>query len=189
MARERIAAQDCGVRFRVGKPDSALREKRPFTGLRGGRFISIFPLMKKILTALSAGLLLASCAPSTPQARIQQDPGKFAALSGKNQELVQQGLIARGMPADGVYLAWGSPSRVYQGSKGGKATERWDYAGTRPVYTTSFFGSYGYGPYHRGRYGYYGSGFGLGPEIAYVPYRAATVWFENNRVESWERVR
>ena len=81
---------------------------------------------------------------------------------------------------------------VFQGSKNGKTTERWDYAGSRPVTVTNFYGGYGYGygpygPY--GRYGYSGLGFGMGPEIAYVPYRIASVWFVNHRVDSWERAR
>jgi hypothetical protein len=144
--------------------------------------------MKAILIALSAGLLFVSCAPSTPQARIERNPEKFAALSGKQKDLVQQGQIARGMSPDGVYLAWGGPSRVFQGSKNGKYAERWDYAGSRPVYTTGFFGSYAYGPY-RPYYGYSGLGFGVGPEVTYIPYRVASVWFLNSRVDSWERVR
>lgn len=146
--------------------------------------------MKAILTALSAGLLLVSCVPSTPQARIERNPEKYAALSGKHKDLVQQGQIARGMPSDGVYLAWGSPSRVYQGSKRGQDTERWDYAGSRPVYTTGFYGSYAYGPYYPyGRHRYSGLGFGVGPEVTYIPYRVASVWFLNSRVDSWERAR
>lgn len=146
--------------------------------------------MKKILLALSAGLLFASCAPSTPQARIQQSPQKFEALSGKHRSLVQQGQITRGMTPDAVYLAWGYPSRTFQGSKDGKSTERWDYAGSRPVYTNSFYGSYGYGHHPYGPYGRHGySGFGFGPEVAYIPYRIASVWFINNRVDSWERAR
>lgn len=146
--------------------------------------------MKAMLIALAAGLSLVSCVPSTPQARIDRNPGKFSALSQKNQTLVQQGQIARGMPPDAVFLAWGGPAGVFQGSKHGKSTERWDYAGTRPVYTTGFYGSYGYGRYgRRGRYGYSGLGFGMGPEVAYVPYRIASVWFENNSVDAWERAR
>ncbi len=92
------------------------------------------------------------------------------------------------MPPDAVYLAWGSPSQTYQGSKKGQIAERWDYSGSRPVYTTGFYGSYAYGPYHPyGRYS--GLGFGVGPEVTYIPYRAASVWFLNNRVDSWERAR
>ena len=34
-----------------------------------------------------------------------------------------------------------------------------------------------------------GVGFGVGPEVAYVPYRVGSVWFINHRVDSWERAR
>lgn len=145
--------------------------------------------MKKILSAILLGACLASCMPSTPQARIQQNPQKFEALSAKHQELVRQGQITRGMSTDAVYLAWGRPSASFQGSKGGKATERWDYAGSRPVYSTSFYGGYGYGyysPYGPYRHPAY---YGFGPEVAYIPYRIASVWFLDQRVDSWERAR
>ncbi len=157
-------------------------------------------LVKPLLVALAGGLLLASCAPSTPQARIAQDPQRYAALSAKHQALVQQGQITRGMSTDAVYLAWGSPSASFQGSKDGKLTERWDYSGTRPVPVSSFYGSYGYGYGHGyGRYGPYGPygrhgyhssmGFGFGPEFAYIAYRRGSVWFINHRVDAWERAR
>jgi len=148
--------------------------------------------MRKLFIALSVGLLFASCVPSTPQARIQEDPRKFAALSTQHQSLVRQGQLARGMSPDAVYLAWGRPSGVFQGSKNGQVTERWDYAGSRPVQVSSFYGSYnyGYGGYrHHGHYGYSGVGVGFGPEIAYVPYRIGSVWFINHRVDSWEKAR
>lgn len=143
--------------------------------------------MKNLFIAICAGLLFASCAPSTPLARIQQQPQKFDSLSAKHKELVEQGQVDRGMSQDAVYLAWGAPSRVFQGSKDNRLTERWDYAGTRPVYTNTFYGSYGRycGPYRR--FGY--SGIGWGPEVAYIPYRIASVWFIDGRVDSWERVR
>lgn len=143
-----------------------------------------------MIAAMSTGLLLASCAPSTPQTRIQREPGKYEALSQKQRSLVEQGQISRGMPQDAVYLAWGAPSRVFQGSKEDKLTERWDYAGSRPVYYSNFYGSYGsfYGPY-RGHGYYHGYGIGFGPEVAYIPYRIASVWFINGRVDSWERAR
>lgn len=156
--------------------------------------------MKALFAALAVGLWLTSCVPSTPQTRIQQDPRKFDALSHKEQSLVQQGQISRGMSPDAVYLAWGSPSNSFQGSKDDKLTERWDYAGSRPVQTTTFYGSYGYGygRYGYGRYGGYGPygrhggsmvGIGFGPEVAFVPYRIASVWFINQRVDAWERAR
>ncbi len=146
--------------------------------------------MKGFYSALAVGLLLVSCVPSTPQARIQKDPSKFEALTASQRNLVEQGRISNGMPPEAVYLAWGSPSSIMQGSRDNKTTERWDYAGSRPVYTTNFYGSYGYarGPYGRyGRYGY--SGFGVGPQVAYIPYRYASVWFVDGRVDAWERAR
>jgi hypothetical protein len=143
--------------------------------------------MKKPLCALFAGLLLASCVPSTPQTRIQQQPQKFEALGPKHRQLVENGQIERGMSQDAVYLAWGAPSRTFQGSRNNRLTERWDYSGSRPVYSNTFYGSYGryYGPYRR--YGY--SGIGWGPEVAYIPYRIGSVWFIDNKVDSWERAR
>jgi hypothetical protein len=143
--------------------------------------------MKIIVSAVSAALLFASCAPSTPQARIQKHPEKFEALGENDRALVEQGQLASGMSTDAVFLAWGAPAGVFQGSKAGKSTERWDYVGSRPVYTTNFHGGYGFGPY--GRYGYSNLGYGFGPDVAYVPYRIASVWFVNSRVDSWERAR
>ncbi len=141
--------------------------------------------MKKLMPFLLVAVVFASCAPITPQARIEKYPEKFAALSERDKSLVQQGQITRGMSADGVLLAWGRPSQRYEGFKNEKAIERWDYAGSQPVYNSNFYGSYGYGPYGR----YSGLGYGVGPEIAYVPTHLASVWFANNRVDSWERAR
>lgn len=143
--------------------------------------------MEKIVTALLACLVFSSCVPSTPQARIERNPQQFAALGKREQSLVQQGKVAPGMSPDAVMLAWGPPDQRFQGSKNSKPTERWDYVGSRPVYFTDFYGFYatGYGPY--GYRGYSGLGFGMGPEVAYVPYRVASIWFVNQRVDSWER--
>lgn len=149
--------------------------------------------MRKILAALAIGLAFTSCVPSTPQSRIEREPAKFSALSRKEQSLVQEGQIARGMSPDAVILAWGNPAQRYEGSKNSHRTERWDYLATRPVYSSSFFGGYGYsgrgyGPY--GGYGPYSSfDYGYGPEITYIPYRSASVQFVNNQVDSWERIR
>lgn len=143
--------------------------------------------MKILLVAISSALWVASCAPSTPLARIQRQPEKFEALSERHRELVERGQIDRGMSQDAVYLAWGSPASAFQGSNNGRPTERWDYAGSRPVFTNSFSGSYGnfYGPYRRGGC----SGIGWGPEVVYIPYRIGSVWFIDNQVDSWERAR
>ena len=145
--------------------------------------------MKKLLIALLAGIAISSCAPSTPQARIAQNPQVFAALPKKDQRLVEQGQVARGMSPNAVMLAWGYPSRRFEGVKDTKRTERWDYASTLPVYTSTFYGGYGYGHGPYGRHHYSGYGYGFGPEVAYIPYRIASVWFVNSRVDSWERLR
>ena len=146
-----------------------------------------FRSIKKIFTAQLVGLAFSSCVPSTPQARIAQNPQVFAALPKKDQSLVEQGQIARGMSPDAVMLAWGYPARSFDGFKDSKRTERWDYAGSRPVYTSTFYGGFGYGSY--GHHAYPGYGYGFGPEVTYIPYRVASVWFVNARVDSWERLR
>lgn len=144
--------------------------------------------MKPAVTAFLACLAFASCAPSTPQARIAKSPETFASLNKKHQSLVQQGQLGTGMPAEGVLLAWGAPDQRFEGSKNSQRTERWDYSTLRPVYPIGHFG-YGYGS-HYGPYGrHFHSGVGYGPEVAYIPERTASVWFINNRVDSWERVR
>lgn len=138
--------------------------------------------MKRLLLALAGGLLVSSCVPSTPQSRIEQHPEQFAALPPKDQQLVQQGNLAKGMSQEAVLLAWGPPAQRFEGFTGGKASDRWDYAGAYPVYTQRFYGGYGFG---YGRHGYpYG---GFGPDVTLVPYRKATVWFVNHRVDAWER--
>lgn len=97
------------------------------------------------------------------------------------------------MSPDGVLLAWGFPNQRFEGSKNSKMTERWDYATTVPVYNST----YALGPYGA-RYGRNGPhwlqgcsdfGFVAGPEIDYIPYRVASVWFVDNRLDAWERLR
>jgi len=90
------------------------------------------------------------------------------------------------MPPAAVELAWGPPHRRFEGSKNAQTTARWDYTGAQPVISSSFGGSFGYGPYSaRSRYRTYG----MAQEVTYIPYRMASVWFINNRVDAWERAR
>jgi len=156
--------------------------------------------VKKILIATVSvfSLLLAACAPQTPATRIEANRGKYAPLSEHHKDLVSQGKIERGMSGNAVYLAWGSPSRVYEGtSSTGVSTTRWEYARLQAVTSTSFYGGYGFGGGHRyyGRGGGYGWGgysssyYGVSPEINYIPYRSATVLFRSGLVDSWERTR
>jgi hypothetical protein len=145
--------------------------------------------MKRIALLLLAAALFPSCAPSTPQARIEKSPEKFAALPQKDQDLVLQGQIARGMSPEAVELAWGPADRLLEGSANGKPMDLWNYIGSRPVAVAPLFGGYGYGygPYQN--YGWSGPALGWGTEIAYIPYLYASVRFIDNRVDSWERVR
>jgi hypothetical protein len=143
--------------------------------------------MKNVLIMLSLALALVSCVPpSTPQTRIGSNHAVFSKLSLEQQQLVRQGQIATGMPADAVYMAWGRPARIFNGSKDGKNRERWDYAATRPTYVQTMSSPYYHGPYGLRRYYRYNDPMMM-PEVAYVPYLQASVWFMNGKVESWER--
>jgi hypothetical protein len=145
--------------------------------------------MKLLLPAAAAALLAAACAPSTPQARIDAEPAKFAALPPEHQALVRKGELTRGMSREAVALAWGAPDSVFRGSRHNRPTERWDYAGATPVTVGSFAGCDGmgfgphtpYGPY--GRHSYYG----FPRDMAFIPYRIASVWFIDGKADSWER--
>lgn len=137
--------------------------------------------MKSALIVLLAALF-ASCAPSTPATRIAANPATFQQLSPRHQELVSEGRIDTGMSTDAVALAWGSPDGRFDGHDGEARTSRWDYQGARPIYTTDFYGGFGYG--YCGRHAWR-----VVPEVTYVPYRRASVWFRDDLVTRWERSR
>lgn len=139
--------------------------------------------MKRLIPVLAAACAIVSCAPATPQGRIDANPKGFAALSAKDQEAARRGQIARGMSPAAVEFAWGPADRRFEGTRQGRHTARWDYAGTEAVYTQS----YGPAAYPYGRYRL--PAYALGPEVTYIPYRIASVWFLDNKVEGWERVR
>lgn len=132
-------------------------------------------------------LLLSSCAVSTPQSRIAQNPGAFESLNSRQQGLVERGKIEKGMPQKGVLLALGHPASRTEGYRDNAEYERWLYTKFQPTYSNRFFGSYNLGSYghHGHRYG--GLGVGFAPSIEYYPSRSATVWFQDDKVESWER--
>ncbi|OAI57003.1 hypothetical protein AYO49_00355 [Verrucomicrobiaceae bacterium SCGC AG-212-N21] len=141
------------------------------------------------LRLLLAGvaLLMVSCT-SPIVKRIERNPDIYNALSTRHKELVAQGKVEEGMSKKAVFLAWGRPDRAAQGSKGGKAYERWSYAGYDPVY------SVGYGPGAWGggwgyRSGYYYTPFYYEPMMTYVPYEAAKVEFLNGTVTAWAKSR
>jgi outer membrane protein assembly factor BamE (lipoprotein component of BamABCDE complex) len=143
--------------------------------------------MKKILLTLCTGLFFLSCTPLTPQARIQINPEKFAEFSQRDQDLIKQGQIAKGMSRDAVLFAWGNPAVKFEGFENSAATERWDYTKSKAVYSTYYSEGFGYGRYNRR--GYSNVGIAIGPEFTYVPTHSASVWFRKGRVASWERAR
>lgn len=132
-------------------------------------------------------LVLASCASSSPAGRIERNPAIYESLSPAHQAEVRDGRISRGMNYDAVLLAWGRPSRRVDLMRPDGAAVRWDYTGTQPVYITRLYGDHGFG--RCGRYGRHSrSAFAFGPEIDFVPYHRASVWFIKGEVDGWESV-
>ncbi len=156
-----------------------------------------------LVLALLGSILISSCASSSPQSRIEQNPKLFADLSAKDRVLVQRGVIREGMTKNAVFLSWGTPDQTAVGRRSGRETENWTYLGQRPIRTVSMnmgygfgYGGFGYGGYGGGPWGYGGGPFGgFGPwgyggpgmvsNVAYVPYTAGTVSFRSGRVTEW----
>lgn len=156
------------------------------------RWYSFF--MKQLtLPLLFVSFLFVACVPNTPERRIAKNSVAFQALTPKQQEHVRQGEVSRGMPPEAVMMAWGAPSRRYSGSKDGVHTQRWDYMGTQAVFTNQVGWGPGFGPgWGRGwgwggAWGPWGDPF-FGPDVAYIPYRRATIVFKNQKVDSWEKL-
>lgn len=149
-------------------------------------------LAMPLLTSLVFIFVISSCTPSSPQTRIQNRPQDFQQLSDQHKELVRRGEIAKGMSKAAVALSWGSPTEHIEGFRNGKFSERWNYNGERAVvqhnYHGGFFRGHG-GPYSPYSYPRYRGGFGpdFGPDVTYIPYRKASVWFVEDRVNEWER--
>ena len=154
-----------------------------------------FVALSRVAMAAVAVLGLANCASTgTVESRMAKHAEAFSTLTPDQQQMVRQGRIEEGMPKQGVFLAWGSPSKRMEGSKAGKAYETWVYREYEPQVTHQLGFGYGtgwggYGLGRRGRYGYgCGSGydFSFGPTVHYVPRTSAVVNFENEQVSSWE---
>lgn len=157
--------------------------------------------MKRLFLLSALATFLVSCAANNPQTRIEKNPTRFDSLSGRHQSLASQGRIEEGMSKDAVFIAWGAPSSTGEGQEEGRTFERWNYLGHRPVYHRSFYGGFGYGRgfgrgfgggcgrFGHGRFGRHGGFSSFGTQVSFVPYRAAFVDFENDRVKSWQRGR
>jgi hypothetical protein len=145
------------------------------------------------LLSAAALLLMASCT-SPIVKRIERNPEIYNALSAHQKALVEQGRVEEGMTMKAVFLSWGRPDRASQGSRNGKAYEKWSYTGYAATYAPGF----GYGPAFGGFYGggsgMYGSpfcydSFFYEPMTTYVPYEARRVEFLNGTVFAWSRSR
>lgn len=158
--------------------------------LRAGLCRCIDLPMKFPIASVFAGAVamsLASCAPTTPVGRIEANPHMFDSLPMKQRDDVREGRISRGMSHDAVFLAWGRPSRVVEIMRPDGPAVRWDYTGTRPVHANQGSRWNDCWPYRRCRSTW--PGYGLGPDVVYVPYHRASVWFINDKVDSWENER
>lgn len=78
----------------------------------------------RLFLAATLALLAAGC--STIDSRIKENPDAFAKLNKRQQQMVQNGYIATGMPQDAVYMALDKPLNVIPGA--GPGEETWVYA-------------------------------------------------------------
>lgn len=157
--------------------------------------------MKKFLPltliAVTATLTLSNCSSTSSIAnRIEKHPDIYNSLTTREQELISNEQIAEGMSPNAVYIALGAPDRRLEGFSEGQRTLRWDYTSLSPIYRSSFHGGFGggfgrHGGFRRGgRRGFGRRGFGgFSSSVSYVPTLSSTVWFVDDRVKSWERVR
>ena len=137
---------------------------------------------------------LASCASSTTlrERRITENSEIYNGLSEQDRALVNEGKIREGMHKEAVFLSWGRPNDIREGSRSGVPYETWLYTGQRAHTQTYLSLGYGYGydPYYYGYGGrYYGRshlGFGPGVATTYRPVRLGSVEMLNDKVVSWE---
>jgi len=143
------------------------------------------PLRFLFLTAI--GMLGVSCA-STVESRIEKHPQKYTSQSESHKNLIRQGQIKEGMNKDAVYLAWGAPASVRQGSSNGSEFESWAYLGHYPVYTDQIVYRRGHYDDRHGQHRHYAY-MDVVPTVNYRPYNKAEVEFSGGRVKKWDRQR
>jgi len=114
-----------------------------------------FPSRKQISTMrlrytsfllVSALLLAAGCATSTPQTRISKNREAFRQYPSNVQRMISAGMVDVGFTPEMVRLALGAPSREFRRQTENESSEVWVYHDTSPRVSVGFglgFGSYG----------------------------------------------
>jgi hypothetical protein len=87
---------------------------------------SLIPL----LLAPVMTLILTACSTSTIETRRTEKMSSYQALSPEMRSLVDRGQIKVGMPADAIYISWGSPSEVLQSEDASGPKTIWLYHGS-----------------------------------------------------------
>ena len=139
-------------------------------------------------------ILLSSCASTETlrQRRVAANPEIYDDLSEEDRALLSKGQIRDGMHKKVVFLAWGRPDEIRQGSRSGVPYETWVYTANQAHSRSRLALGYGggldlYHPHSRGRY-YHQLRFGFYPSVAttFVSIEIGSVEFLNDKVASWE---
>lgn len=132
---------------------------------------------------LIALVVLTGC--STVESRIKERPETYNNLSAKQKNLVSAGEVSEGMRPDAVYLAWGKPDQVFNGTERGDNVEEWIYEASRSEVSSR------YRPqpiiYNRGGRYYGGWDYVFEPVIISHPYPYKSIRFENGKAVAWRR--
>lgn len=88
--------------------------------------------MKKWVLVAAVAMMVSGCV-STPDRRIQNEPGVFASFPATVQEKVRRGEADIGFTRDMVRLALGRPHRIQSRITSAGTTEIWIYMGMRYV--------------------------------------------------------
>lgn len=101
----------------------------------------LFLLLPLLMSAL---LLGAGCASSTPQSRISNNREAFARFPSNVQRMVSAGMVDVGMTAEMVHLAVGRPNREFSRQTENGSDEVWVYHDRSPRFSFGIgIGSYG----------------------------------------------
>jgi hypothetical protein len=140
---------------------------------KSGFMSPIFRRLAGLFAVFALSLLLSGCG-STVSSRIEKHPEAFTALSASDQYLVKTGRIREGMDRMTVFLAWGRAPEIYQGQRGGRLTEVWQYFQTRSAIVDY--------PMAYSPWGYY---YDMGPTVITEQIPGKFAMFVNGRVVEW----